>query len=135
MVCNNKKKFIYNFANFVHLDPMNPEYEISRKRRNINYRNYNRYTQTISNPQYSSSRARRSVLNHDPFLDNLPINRTFVFDCYDAAAELCIQARFSVNNFKVGNTPILVSFNFTIDLATVGKLNTFFFIKIVYYSF
>lgn len=63
--------------------------------------------------------------NHDDvILSSLPPNRTIIFDCYDSEANLCVQAKFSVNNFKVGNIPIQIQLNFSIDLKKIDKIIT-----------
>lgn len=111
-------------------DLSNPENEIGRRRRreleatvaqsSVNYRNYNKYTQTILEYQ-AVSRRRIDLFKEDSILSNLPVNRTILFDCYDAEAGHCIRARFSVNNFRTGNTPIYITLNFTVDLSRVGE--------------
>lgn len=112
-------------------DVSNPENDISRRRRreletsiaqgSVHYRNYNKYTQTVQ--EYEAiSRRRFDLFKDDSILSNLPVNRTILFDCNDAEAGLCVQARFSVNNFRTGNTPIFITLNFTVDLYRVGEL-------------
>lgn len=101
--------------------------EHSRRRRNANKyekasRFYSRYTRSILDGHDIN---RRSVSNHDDIiLTSLPINRTIIFDCYDSEASLCVQAKFSVNNFKVGNIPIQIQLNFSIDLKKIDKIVT-----------
>lgn len=101
--------------------------EHTRRRRNaLKYekstRSYNRYTRSILDGHDIN---RRSVTNHDDvILSSLPPNRTVIFDCYDSEANLCVQAKFSVNNFLVGNTPITIQLNFSIDLHKIDKIVT-----------
>lgn len=113
------------------IDLSNSENHIGRRRRreleaavaqsSVNYRNYNKYTQSVLEYQATSLR-RIDLFKDDLILSNLPVNRTILFDCYDAEAGLCIKARFSVNNFRTGNTPIYITLNFTVDLSRVGEL-------------
>ncbi|KAJ6640903.1 Integrin alpha-PS3 [Pseudolycoriella hygida] len=97
----------------------------TRRRRSANKyegssRYYNRYTRSILDGHDVN---RRSVSNHDDvILTSLPPNRTIIFDCYDSEASLCVQAKFSVNNFQVGNTPILIQLNFSVDLNKIDKI-------------
>lgn len=101
--------------------------EHTRRKRNIpryerSSRYYNRYTRSILDGHDIN---RRSVSNHDDvILTGLPPNRTIIFDCYDSEASLCVQAKFSVNNFLVGNTPILIQLNFSVDLHKIDKIVT-----------
>lgn len=70
----------------------------------------------------SPYRSKRDIVNaNDPLLANLPFNRTIYFDCQNAEQEQCLQAKFTVLNFRTGNLPILISLNFTIDLAKIGE--------------
>lgn len=111
-------------------DLSNPDNNIGQRRRreletavtqnSVNYRNYNKYTQSVLEYQ-AISRRRIDLLKGDSILSNLPVNRTILFDCYDADAGLCIKARFSVNNFRTGNSPIYITLNFTVDLSRVGE--------------
>lgn len=97
-------------------------------------RHYNPYLQQVLNynemeDPFSFSldsniheRYRRDVsTSNDRLLKNLPINRTIYFDCQNAEEELCLQAKFTVLNFKADKTPIFISLNFSIDLSKVGK--------------
>lgn len=100
--------------------------EHTRRRRNADKyatnRLYNRFTRSILDGHDIN---RRSVSNHDDIiLTSLPPNRTIIFDCYDSEASLCIQAKFAVNNFQVGNTPIVIQLNFSIDLHKIDKIVT-----------
>lgn len=100
--------------------------EHTRRRRNadkyVTNRLYNRFSRSILDGHDIN---RRSVSNHDDIiLTSLPPNRTIIFDCYDSEASLCIQAKFAVNNFQVGNTPIIIQLNFSIDLHKIDKIVT-----------
>lgn len=103
--------------------------EHTRRRRNAHKyeestRFYNRFTRSILDGGIHDIN-RRSISNHDDIiLTSLPPNRTIIFDCYDSEASLCVQAKFSVNNFKVGNAPILIQLNFSIDLNKIDKIVT-----------
>lgn len=93
----------------------------NRKRRSVDtvFRSYNRYTRSVDEHQVS---ARISAQNpDDATLSNLPINRSFMFECTEVEMEYCLRARFSVHNFLVGNAPILISLNLSLDLMTFGK--------------
>lgn len=97
---------------------------VGRRRRRSMNRYYSSYLQRIvdSQDEIGASRHRRDIFNaNDRLLANLPFNRTIYFDCQNAEQELCLQAKFTVLNFNAGNTPILISLNFTIDLKKVGK--------------
>lgn len=59
--------------------------------------------------------------NKNAAINNLPLNRTMFFDCQKPFEEHCFQARITALNFKAGNTPIMISLNFTIDLNKIGK--------------
>lgn len=90
----------------------------------VSYRNYNKYSQTIKEYEaVTAARRRSSIAQDDVLLTSLPVNRTLLFDCYDAEAGLCVEARFSVTNFRADSSPILITVNFTIDLARVGRFN------------
>lgn len=95
-----------------------------RKRRSVDevsHRNYNRYTQRITENVHQISRRSAFSVN-DVILANLPVNRTIMFDCNMAEEGQCVEARFSVHNFRAGNVPIIVALNFSVDLTKVGKL-------------
>lgn len=67
----------------------------------------------------------QNVCNHDDNnLKSLPANRTIIFDCYNATTSFCVKAKFSVNNFQAGKTPILIQLNFTIDLHNIEAIVT-----------
>lgn len=65
--------------------------------------------------------ANRLQEDLDPFLSSLNVNRSIFFDC--SLAVDCIQARITVPNFKViGNVPILISLNFTVNLEAMSTM-------------
>lgn len=106
------------------LNLMNLDDAMGRKRRSVDelsHRNYNRYTQRITENAHTISR-RSTFSVTDVILANLPVNRTIMFDCNMAEEGQCVEARFSVHNFRAGNVPIIVALNFTVDLTKVGKL-------------
>lgn len=83
------------------------------------YKVYNQYTGSID--EYTSS-YRVSVDREDPILMNLPKNRTIFLDCSQPEdINECIEAQFTVHNFRPGSEPITISMNFTIDLRKFGK--------------
>lgn len=93
-------------------------------------RMYNPYAQQLYANEFtypdmalqSHSRKRRGLFDsHEHILNNLPLNRTIYFDCVNAEEGACVQAKFTVYNFEPGNVPILISFNFSIDLNVIGK--------------
>lgn len=86
----------------------------------LNHRTYNRYTQTIQ--EYHEVSKRSVTILDDPIFSKLPENRTILFDCYDAEKSLCVQARFSIVNFVVGHSPIVVELKFSVDLSRIGNL-------------
>lgn len=108
---------------------------LRRRRRAARFgRMYSPYLQRITGDdddaeeQYTDAaitrhnRHRRGLFDsHEHILNNLPPNRTIFFDCVNAVEGACVQAKFTVFNFKTGNMPILVSFNFSIDLNVIGE--------------
>lgn len=85
---------------------------------------FNKYTQRIVEEHHVT---RRSIVNHNnDILNNLPANRLNIFECAEAEIEYCLRARFSVFNFEAGDTAILISLNFTIDLSRLGWFKQFF---------
>lgn len=120
----------YDHAGSMHIDmnPINFDDPSGRRRRRrdaenagrVTYRNYNRYTQRVTEDVHQISR-RSAYSVKDVILANLPINRTIMFDCDIAEEGQCVAARFSVHNFRVGNIPIIVALNFTVDLSKIGN--------------
>lgn len=94
-------------------------------------RMYNPYLQqrifedeAYSEAPLSHSRQRRGLFDsHEHILNNLPPNRTIHFDCVNADEGACVQSKFTVYNFRPSNVPILVSFNFSVDLNVIGECN------------
>lgn len=83
------------------------------------FRVYNQYTGSID--EYHSS-YRVSVDKEDQTLRNLPKNRTIYFDCLTAEEmDECIEAQFTIHNFRPGSEPISINLNFSIDLSKIGE--------------
>lgn len=83
------------------------------------YRVYNQYTGNID--EYHSS-YRVSVDKQDQTLKNLPKNRTISFDCSTAEeTDECVEAQFTIHNFRPGSEPININLNFSIDLSKIGE--------------
>lgn len=83
------------------------------------FRVYNQFTGSID--EYHSSYS-IATDKEDQTLKNLPRNRTIYFDC--STSELtdeCIEAQFTIHNFRPGSEPISINLNFSIDLSRVGK--------------
>lgn len=113
----------------------NDQLGVGRRRRSIqdkqnarNGRRYNAYLQRIiEGDDFTDAlsghviRKRALFDSHEHVLNNLPLNRTIFFDCTNAEEGTCVQAKFTVYNFRTGNSPILISFNFSIDLNDIGK--------------
>ncbi|XP_031627778.1 integrin alpha-PS3-like [Contarinia nasturtii] len=112
-----------------------------RKRRsteNVHSAYFNPYLQRIIETDAASSnimawddtnfienRHKRDIFStNDRILSNLPSNRTIYFDCKNAEQELCLQGKFTVNNIKADDQPILITLNFTIDLTKVANIMT-----------
>ena len=88
------------------------------------YRVYNQYTGGID--EYHSS-YRVAVDKEDQTLKNLPKNRTIFFDCSTSEeTDECVEAQFTVHNFRPGSEPISISLNFSIDLSKIGELSSEF---------
>lgn len=110
---------------------------LRRRRRSVHFdtttRRYDPYMQrivestglegsTIAFDNFSVDRLQRDAGdNKDAAINNLPINRTIFFNCQNPYEEFCIQARITVLNFKVGNAPIMISLNFSMDLKKMGE--------------
>lgn len=84
------------------------------------FRVYNQYTGTID--EYHSA-YRVAVDKQDQTLKNLPKNRTIWFDCSSSEEnDECIEAQFTIHNFRPGSEPIRIKLNFTLDLTKIGEL-------------
>lgn len=104
---------------------------IGRRKRSTRFgRMYNPYVQQVTEQEQDFSmaptarhiRSRRGLFDsHEHILNNLPPNRTIHFDCVNAEEGACVQAKFTVFNFKTGNVPIFLTFNFSIDLNIIGE--------------
>lgn len=85
------------------------------------FRVFNQYTHSID--EYQAS-YRISSDQEDQTIKNLPKNRTIYFDCTSPEGNgECIEALFTVYNFKPGSDPIVINMNFTIDLNKIGEFN------------
>lgn len=109
---------------------VNTDNQLGRRRRSARFgRMYSPYLQRVTEEQDFSeapgaahSRSRRGFFDsHEHILNNLPPNRTIYFDCVNAEEGACVQAKFTVFNFKTGDAPIRVSLNFSVDLNVIGK--------------
>lgn len=56
----------------------------------------------------------------DSFVGSLPVNRTIHFDCAHPNSG-CRQALFHIRKINVGNEPIRIQLNFSVDLAEMSK--------------
>jgi hypothetical protein len=84
------------------------------------FRVFNSYDGTIHeyHPAY-----RIEANKDDTTLKNLPKNRTILFDCHDDEIADCVEAQFTIHNFRPGNEPISINLNFTLNLAQFGKFD------------
>lgn len=82
------------------------------------YRHFNAYTNSIE--EYEAS-VRLLPNEDDQILKNLPKNRTVYLNCLDPSENECVEAQFTIHNFKSGNTPVEISISFSMDLDRVGK--------------
>ena len=83
------------------------------------FRVYNQYTGSID--EYHSA-YRVATDKQDQTLKNLPKNRTIFFDCSTAEeTNECIEAQFTIHNFRPGSEPISINLNFSLDLSKIGK--------------
>ncbi len=83
------------------------------------FRKFNAYTNSLE--EYEAS-VRTLPNQNDQVLRNLPGNRTIFLNCLDPIANECVEAQFTVYNFKPGNTPIQVTVDFSMDLRRVDRL-------------
>lgn len=83
------------------------------------FRVYNQYTGSID--EYHSS-YKINADKEDQTLKNLPKNRTIHFDCSTAEeTDECVEAQFTIHNFRPGSEPISINLNFSIDLSKIGE--------------
>lgn len=88
------------------------------------FRVFNSYTGAID--EYHSS-YKIETNKDDETLKNLPKNRTIFFDCIDDELNECIEAQFTIHNFRPGSEPISINMNFSLDLAKIGESSHFSF--------
>lgn len=101
----------------------------TRRKRSMENVHFNRYSRRVVrslvtdiDPFTTGLRMKRDLTNiEDSTLKNLPTNRTIFFDCESLDEQHCVQAKFTVHNFKRGDQPILISLNFSIDLNRIGE--------------
>lgn len=86
-------------------------------------KSFNQYTQNIVEEQPVTYRS--SFDQEDTTLANLPRNRTIVLDCVEVSSE-CLEIEFLVRNFRPGSEPVVLNFNFSMDLNKMGKILNFF---------
>jgi Integrin alpha len=94
------------------------------------YRVYNQYTASIDeyHPSYHVSNV-----NEDQTLRNLPKNRTIYFDCSTSLdTNECVEAQFTIHNFRPGSEPISIVLDFTIDLNKIGEILEVFLVDILF---
>lgn len=89
------------------------------------FRVYNQYTGSID--EYQSS-YRVASDKEDQTLKNLPKNRTILFDCSQSEEmDECIEAQFTIHNFRPGSEPLSINLNFSMDLSKIGEFVKRFF--------
>lgn len=87
------------------------------------YRVYNQYTGGID--EYQSA-YRVATDKQDQTLKNLPKNRTIFFDCSTSEEnDECVEAQFTIHNFRPGSEPISINLNLSLDLSKIGKFYKF----------
>lgn len=85
------------------------------------FRVYNKYTGVVDeyHPAY-----RVESDKEDQILKNLPKNRTIHFDCSSSEeTSECVEAQFTVHNFRPGTEPISINLNFSIDLLKISEFS------------
>lgn len=107
-------------------DPLNQDDSHIHRRRRFarqeSFHKFNQYTQRTTH-LHDVSRARRSVPEEiDHIFQNLPYNRSLLFDCDIDNGHYCVTGTFDVNNFRVNDFPIKIDISFSVDLTKVGKL-------------
>lgn len=91
------------------------------------FRVYNQYTGSID--EYQSA-YRVASDKEDQTLKNLPKNRTIYFDCSQSEEmDECVEAQFTIHNFRPGSEPISINLNFSLDLSKIGESNKRFINK------
>lgn len=96
---------------------------------------FNVYTQNIVEPDEINTfawndgttfdrRLKRDIFTtDDKILANLPANRTIYFDCQNEEQEMCLVGKFTVSDFVMDNSPIMVTLNFSINLNRLSKFS------------
>lgn len=123
---SSKLGFDYDF-NSARQDDQQLSHSNHRRRRSVwqddeennIFRVYNQYTGSVD--EYHSA---YTVANNkeDHTLKNLPKNRTIYFDCSQSEEmDECIEAQFTIHNFRPGSEPLSINLNFSMDLSKVGK--------------
>lgn len=91
------------------------------------FRVYNQYTGSID--EYQSS-YRVASDKEDQTLKNLPKNRTIHFDCSQSEEmDECVEAQFTIHNFRPGSEPLSINLNFSMDLSKIGEFTNFNILK------
>lgn len=110
--------------------------ELVRKRRAAVERQFNFYTQTITESQSQHLIAERSI-GTDSKYENIKGNRTIYFNCENGNMDKhsCIQAKLKVNHLIMGNEPILIVIKFGLDLNVLSKFRGTFVIKATFSQF
>jgi hypothetical protein len=82
------------------------------------FRVYNQYTGVVDEYQFA---YRVATDKEDQTLKNLPKNRTIYFDC-STSEDMgeCVEAQFTIHNFRPGSEPININMNFSINLSKIG---------------
>lgn len=121
-----KLGFDYDFnAGKGHDSSLNSEdYSHRRRRRSSesdveSVKKYNQYTNSVDDFEASYKLLPNQ---DDQTLNNLPPNRTIYFDCTDHETSGCIEAQFTIHNFRPGNTPITVRLDFQLDLKKIDVI-------------
>lgn len=123
---SSKLGFDYDFSSGKGHDSSfnNEDYNHHRRRRSLesdveSVKKYNQYTNSVDDYEASY----KLLPNQDDHtLNNLPPNRTIYFDCTDHETNSCIEAQFTVHNFRPGNTPITIRLDFQLDLKKIDDI-------------
>lgn len=117
---SNKQDFNDDFVNNHNMHRRRRSaWEQDNKFDNHVFRVFNSYTGAID--EYHAS-YRIDANKDDVTLKNLPKNRTILLDCHDDEMGDCVEAQFTIHNFRPGNEPISINMNFSLNLAQFGKL-------------